>query len=52
MILLKGSRGTSSPRCFGGGAGKGGRVVFAFYCSLKLLLWNLNICIEKVDAKC
>ena len=35
----------------GGGAGKGRRVVFVLYCSLKLLLWNLNICIQKVDAK-
>ena len=52
MVLLKGSRGTNSPGCFGGGVGKGRRVVFVLYCSLKLLLWNLNICIEKVDAKC
>ena len=35
----------NSPGCSGDGAGKGRR-------NLQLHLWNLNICIEKVDAKC
>ena len=35
----------NSPGCSGDGAGKGRR-------NLQLRLWNLNICIGKVDAKC
>ena len=36
----------SSPARYGRGVGKGRRT------QLQLRLWNLNICIEKVDAKC
>ena len=44
-ILFTSSPAASSSGRSGEGAGKGKE-------SLHLSLWNLNICIEEVDAKC